>query len=269
MWELWRSRGSACLPAARLAVSFARSRALFIVVVPQPLAPPPTANRSGGGDEWQPGPPTVSRGGRGAGRPRSAMLGSSGRRPGSAPPLPRERGMDPQVNLRVSCRGETQSFLVSDSAHTTWADVEAMVSAGRPACRGSGAEGPQPRGALSVRRRQRQRLSEGPASPLSPSRALSAISWAVDLVFPSAAASALAGALSAMACLRAARRARGGHSCSWAACSSAFAVGLACFPSCGSLPLSPHPCKAQPAPLAFPGATRGSGRGGVTLLSCL
>ncbi|XP_068774929.1 next to BRCA1 gene 1 protein isoform X3 [Struthio camelus] len=35
--------------------------------------------------------------------------------------------MEPQVNLRVSCRGETQSFLVSDSARTTWADVEAMV----------------------------------------------------------------------------------------------------------------------------------------------
>ncbi|NXL59124.1 NBR1 protein, partial [Chordeiles acutipennis] len=35
--------------------------------------------------------------------------------------------MEPPVNLRVSCRGETQSFLVSDSAHTTWADVEAMV----------------------------------------------------------------------------------------------------------------------------------------------
>ncbi|NXL11462.1 NBR1 protein, partial [Mesembrinibis cayennensis] len=35
--------------------------------------------------------------------------------------------MEPQVNLRVACRGETQSFLVSDSAHTTWADVEAMV----------------------------------------------------------------------------------------------------------------------------------------------
>ncbi|XP_065605179.1 next to BRCA1 gene 1 protein [Cyrtonyx montezumae] len=35
--------------------------------------------------------------------------------------------MEPQVNLRVSCRGETQSFLVSDTAHTTWADVEAMV----------------------------------------------------------------------------------------------------------------------------------------------
>ncbi|NXL86947.1 NBR1 protein, partial [Alectura lathami] len=35
--------------------------------------------------------------------------------------------MEPQVNLRVRCRGETQSFLVSDSAHTTWADVEAMV----------------------------------------------------------------------------------------------------------------------------------------------
>ncbi|NXL36467.1 NBR1 protein, partial [Glaucidium brasilianum] len=35
--------------------------------------------------------------------------------------------MEPQVNLRVTCCGETQSFLVSDSAHTTWADVEAMV----------------------------------------------------------------------------------------------------------------------------------------------
>ncbi|XP_064030154.1 next to BRCA1 gene 1 protein isoform X2 [Pogoniulus pusillus] len=35
--------------------------------------------------------------------------------------------MEPQVNLRVTCRGESQSFLVSDSAHTTWADVEAMV----------------------------------------------------------------------------------------------------------------------------------------------
>ncbi|NWW48943.1 NBR1 protein, partial [Pedionomus torquatus] len=35
--------------------------------------------------------------------------------------------MEPQVNLRVTCRGDTQSFLVSDSAHTTWADVEAMV----------------------------------------------------------------------------------------------------------------------------------------------
>ncbi|NWY54346.1 NBR1 protein, partial [Chionis minor] len=35
--------------------------------------------------------------------------------------------MEPQVNFRVTCRGETQSFLVSDSAHTTWADVEAMV----------------------------------------------------------------------------------------------------------------------------------------------
>uniref|UniRef100_A0A8C3KBE1 Next to BRCA1 gene 1 protein n=1 Tax=Calidris pygmaea TaxID=425635 RepID=A0A8C3KBE1_9CHAR len=46
--------------------------------------------------------------------------------------------MEPQVNLRVTCRGETQSFLVSDSAHTTWADVEAMVSAAAAAgsCRG-------------------------------------------------------------------------------------------------------------------------------------
>ncbi|NWR65811.1 NBR1 protein, partial [Bucorvus abyssinicus] len=35
--------------------------------------------------------------------------------------------MEPQVNLRVTCRGETQSLLVSDSVHTTWADVEAMV----------------------------------------------------------------------------------------------------------------------------------------------
>ncbi|XP_049655593.1 next to BRCA1 gene 1 protein isoform X3 [Accipiter gentilis] len=54
------------------------------------------------------------------------MLGSSGRLTGLPLP-PQERGMEPQVNLRVTCRGETQSFLVSDSAHTTWADVEAMV----------------------------------------------------------------------------------------------------------------------------------------------
>ncbi|XP_032841856.1 next to BRCA1 gene 1 protein isoform X3 [Tyto alba] len=54
------------------------------------------------------------------------MLGSSVWLTGLPLP-PRERGMEPQVNLRVTCRGETQSFLVSDSAHTTWADVEAMV----------------------------------------------------------------------------------------------------------------------------------------------
>ncbi|XP_066442911.1 next to BRCA1 gene 1 protein isoform X2 [Eleutherodactylus coqui] len=35
--------------------------------------------------------------------------------------------MEPQVNLCVCCRGETQSFLVSDSEKTTWPDVEAMV----------------------------------------------------------------------------------------------------------------------------------------------
>ncbi|XP_053116079.1 next to BRCA1 gene 1 protein isoform X2 [Hemicordylus capensis] len=35
--------------------------------------------------------------------------------------------MDPQVNLSVTFRGDTQSFLVSDSLNTTWADVEAMV----------------------------------------------------------------------------------------------------------------------------------------------
>lgn len=35
--------------------------------------------------------------------------------------------MDPQVNLSVTFRGDTQSFLVSDSMNTTWADVEAMV----------------------------------------------------------------------------------------------------------------------------------------------
>uniref|UniRef100_A0A8C8A6L3 Next to BRCA1 gene 1 protein n=1 Tax=Otus sunia TaxID=257818 RepID=A0A8C8A6L3_9STRI len=54
------------------------------------------------------------------------MLGPSGRLPGLRSP-PAERSMEPQVNLRVTCCGETQSFLVSDSAHTTWADVEAMV----------------------------------------------------------------------------------------------------------------------------------------------
>ncbi|XP_027520702.1 next to BRCA1 gene 1 protein isoform X1 [Corapipo altera] len=35
--------------------------------------------------------------------------------------------MEPPVTLRVSCRGDTRSFVVSDPAHTTWADVEAMV----------------------------------------------------------------------------------------------------------------------------------------------
>ncbi|KAK2536124.1 Nbr1 [Columba guinea] len=54
------------------------------------------------------------------------MLCSSSRLTG-LPGAPGERGMEPQVNLRVTCRGDTQSFLVSDSAHTTWADVEAMV----------------------------------------------------------------------------------------------------------------------------------------------
>ncbi|NWU84896.1 NBR1 protein, partial [Onychorhynchus coronatus] len=35
--------------------------------------------------------------------------------------------MEPTVTLRVSCRGDSRSFLVSDPALTTWADVEAMV----------------------------------------------------------------------------------------------------------------------------------------------
>ncbi|XP_068923692.1 next to BRCA1 gene 1 protein isoform X4 [Petaurus breviceps papuanus] len=35
--------------------------------------------------------------------------------------------MEPQVNLNVTFKNETQSFLVSDSQNTTWADVEAMV----------------------------------------------------------------------------------------------------------------------------------------------
>ncbi|NWV06286.1 NBR1 protein, partial [Ptilonorhynchus violaceus] len=35
--------------------------------------------------------------------------------------------MEPRVTLRVTCRGDTRSFLVSDPARTTWADVEAMV----------------------------------------------------------------------------------------------------------------------------------------------
>lgn len=47
-------------------------------------------------------------------------------------PAPRERAMEPRVTLRVTCRGDTRTFLVSDPAHTTWADVEAMVSAGWP-----------------------------------------------------------------------------------------------------------------------------------------
>ncbi|XP_016159852.1 PREDICTED: next to BRCA1 gene 1 protein isoform X2 [Ficedula albicollis] len=43
------------------------------------------------------------------------------------PPAPRERAMEPRVALRVTCRGDSRTFLVSDPAHTAWADVEAMV----------------------------------------------------------------------------------------------------------------------------------------------
>ncbi|XP_041282514.1 next to BRCA1 gene 1 protein isoform X3 [Onychostruthus taczanowskii] len=46
---------------------------------------------------------------------------------GLAPPAPRERAMEPRVTLRVTCRGDTRTFLVSHPPHTTWADVEAMV----------------------------------------------------------------------------------------------------------------------------------------------
>ncbi|NXO25287.1 NBR1 protein, partial [Cisticola juncidis] len=35
--------------------------------------------------------------------------------------------MEPRVTLRVTCRGDTRTLLVSDPARTTWADVEAMV----------------------------------------------------------------------------------------------------------------------------------------------
>ncbi|NXI13455.1 NBR1 protein, partial [Irena cyanogastra] len=35
--------------------------------------------------------------------------------------------MEPRGTLRVTCRGDTRTFLVSDPARTTWADVEAMV----------------------------------------------------------------------------------------------------------------------------------------------
>ncbi|NXD44140.1 NBR1 protein, partial [Copsychus sechellarum] len=35
--------------------------------------------------------------------------------------------MEPRVTLRVTCRGDSRTFLVSDPAHTTWADVEAMI----------------------------------------------------------------------------------------------------------------------------------------------
>ncbi|XP_030364253.2 next to BRCA1 gene 1 protein isoform X2 [Strigops habroptila] len=54
------------------------------------------------------------------------MLGSSGRR-AARRWAARERGMEPQVELRVTSRGDTRSFLVSDPERTTWADVEAMV----------------------------------------------------------------------------------------------------------------------------------------------
>ncbi|NXO66618.1 NBR1 protein, partial [Phainopepla nitens] len=35
--------------------------------------------------------------------------------------------MEPRVTLRVTRRGDTRAFLVSEPPHTTWADVEAMV----------------------------------------------------------------------------------------------------------------------------------------------
>ncbi|NWH37236.1 NBR1 protein, partial [Chloropsis hardwickii] len=35
--------------------------------------------------------------------------------------------MEPRVTLRVTCRGDTRTLLVSHPPHTTWADVEAMV----------------------------------------------------------------------------------------------------------------------------------------------
>ncbi|KAM6238604.1 next to BRCA1 gene 1 protein [Porphyrio hochstetteri] len=54
------------------------------------------------------------------------MLEPSGRSAGPVS-LAGERGMEPPVSLRLTCRGDTQTFLVSDSVHTTWADVEAMV----------------------------------------------------------------------------------------------------------------------------------------------
>uniref|UniRef100_A0A8C5TJS4 Next to BRCA1 gene 1 protein n=1 Tax=Malurus cyaneus samueli TaxID=2593467 RepID=A0A8C5TJS4_9PASS len=46
---------------------------------------------------------------------------------GRLSPAPRERAMEPRITLRVTCRGDTRSFVVSDPALTTWADVEAMV----------------------------------------------------------------------------------------------------------------------------------------------
>ncbi|CAI5789795.1 to BRCA1 gene 1 isoform X2 [Podarcis lilfordi] len=55
--------------------------------------------------------------------PRQLRAGAAPRGPGGATSC----GMDPQVNLSVTFQGDTQSFLVSDSSNTTWADVEAMV----------------------------------------------------------------------------------------------------------------------------------------------
>lgn len=50
---------------------------------------------------------------------------------GPAVAAPRERAMEPRLALRVTRRGDTRTFLLPDPARTAWADVEAMVSAGR------------------------------------------------------------------------------------------------------------------------------------------
>nr|XP_025041751.1 next to BRCA1 gene 1 protein isoform X1 [Pelodiscus sinensis] len=59
------------------------------------------------------------------------MSGARPRRGGTRrptePTVPSPRSMEPQINLSVTFSGETQSFLVSNSSNTTWADVEAMV----------------------------------------------------------------------------------------------------------------------------------------------
>lgn len=158
LWALRHRLGSACPPRPLCAP---RSVCCCGPPAPGPALSPLPANQSAEQDEWQAGQPLVWRGGRGAGCSRAAMLGSSGRRTacGSAP---RQRGMEPQVELRVTCRGDTRSFLVSDPVLTTWADVEAMVSAPGRSRASWGCE----------------RRFGGPAPSLSAARAMSRISQA-------------------------------------------------------------------------------------------
>lgn len=169
--ELRRSLGSACLLAPPPP---ARSPALFIVLVPTAFGSALPTNQNGGKDEWQSGPPIVSRRGCG-GRPRPgrhvrivgpsdrASLASAGARHGAAGEPPRHLPWgDPEFpGVRLGahdvggCGGHGERC------------PSRLAPGGRARGppRGSAAVAavPLPWGAVSVRCWERKRLSEGPA----------------------------------------------------------------------------------------------------------